>query len=311
MKYDLVIIGGGPAGITAGIYAARKKINVLLITSDFVGQTGKALHIENWPGSKNISGSELMQNFAEHLRQFEIEIKEEEALEVKKLKHGFKIKTKNNNIFEAVSVLIACGRSPRLLNVSGEEKYVGRGVSYCPICDATFFKNKRVIVVGGGNSGFGAAIELIKYAAKAFVFEFSSTVRADEVIQEQAKATGKIEVFLNVRLKEIKGNNKVESVIYDDLKNKKEYEIPVEGVFVEIGSVPAANIVKGLVEFNEAGEIKINPSTGETSTPGIFAAGDVTDVKYKQVVVAAGEGAKAALSVYKYIENEKQQNQKS
>ncbi|MFH1657299.1 MAG: FAD-dependent oxidoreductase [bacterium] len=306
MKYDLIIIGGGPAGITAGIYAARKKLNTLLLTSDFVGQTGKALHIENWPGIKNISGSELINNFAEHLRQFEIEIKEEEAVKVEKLaQSGFQVTTKNSNVFEAEAVLVASGRSPRLLNVIGEEDYVGRGVSYCPICDAAFFKNKRVIVVGGGNSGFGAAMELIKYAAKVFVFEFSSLVRADEVIQEQAKASGKIEVFLNVRLQEIKGNNKVESVVYNDTAAKREYGLPVDGVFAEIGSVPAANIVKGLVEFNEAGEIKTDSRTGQTSTPGIFAAGDITDVKYKQVIIASGQGAQAALAAYEYIEKMK------
>ncbi|MCK5044439.1 FAD-dependent oxidoreductase [Candidatus Parcubacteria bacterium] len=306
MIYDLIILGGGPAGITAGIYAARKKLNVLLLTSDFVGQTGKALHIENYPGFKNIAGNELMQKFVEHLRQFEIEIKEQEAVEITKTDKGFKVITKNNNSFEASAIVIASGRSPRMLNVEGEEKFIGKGVSYCPLCDATFFKDKRVIIVGGGNSGFGAAMELIKYAKKAFIFEFAPKVCADEVIQQQAIASGKIEVFLNVQLKEIKGNGKVESVVYNNDAEKKLYEIPIEGVFVEIGSVPASNLVKEFVDFSERGEVKVDSRTCQTRTPGIFAAGDITDIKYKQVIIAAAEGAKAALSAYEYLENEKQ-----
>ncbi len=306
MIYDLIIIGGGPAGITAGIYAARKKVKTLLLTSDFVGQTGKALHVENYPGFKSISGNELIQKFSEHLRQFEIEIKEREAVEVKKTAQGFEIITKNNDSFAAKAIIIASGRSPRMLNVIGEEEFIGKGVSYCPLCDAAFFKDKRVIVVGGGNSGFGAAMEVIKYASKAFVFEFAPQVRADEIIQEQAKATGKIEVFLNVQLKEIKGRGKVQSVVYRNHAEKKVYEMPMEGVFVEIGSVPASNLVKELVDFSEKGDIKIDPRTCQTRTPGIFAAGDITDVKHKQIIVAAAEGAKAALSAHEYLEHEKQ-----
>ncbi|MFH1451333.1 MAG: FAD-dependent oxidoreductase [bacterium] len=305
MIYDLIIIGGGPAGITAGIYAARKKVKTLLLTSDFVGQTGKALHVENYPGFKSISGSELIQKFAEHLRQFEIEIKEQEAAKVKKTDQGFEIMTKNNDFFEAKAIIVASGRSPRMLNVVGEEEFIGRGVSYCPLCDAAFFKDKRVVVVGGGNSGFGAALELLKYARKAFIFEFAPQVRADEIIQEQAKATGKIEVFLNVQLKEIKGRGKVESVVYRNHAEKKEYEMPVEGVFVEIGSVPASNLVKNLVDFSATGEIKVDAGTCQTRTPGVFAAGDITDVKHKQIIIAAAEGAKAALSAYEYLESVK------
>ncbi len=306
MIYDLIIIGGGPAGIAAGIYAARKKVKTLLLTSDFVGQTGKALHVENYPGFKSISGNELIQKFSEHLRQFEIEIQEQEAVEVKKTAQGFEIITKDNDSFAAKAIIVASGRSPRMLNVVGEEEFIGKGVSYCPLCDAAFFKDKRVAVIGGGNSGFGAAMELLKYARKAFIFEFAPQVRADEIIQEQAKATGKIEVFLNVQLKEIKGRGKVQSVVFRNHAEKKLYEMPIEGVFVEIGSVPASNLVKELVDFSEKGDIKIDPRTCQTRTPGIFAAGDITDVKHKQIIIAAAEGAKAALSAHEYLEHEKQ-----
>ncbi len=306
MIYDLIIVGGGPAGITAGIYAARKKVKTLLLTSDFVGQTGKALHVENYPGFKSISGNELLQRFIEHLRQFEIETREQEAVEVKKTDQGFKIITKDNGSFATKAIIIASGRSPRMLNVVGEEEFIGKGVSYCPLCDAAFFKDKRVIVVGGGNSGFGAAMELIRYASKAFIFEFAPQVRADEIIQEQAKASGKIEVFLNVQLKEIKGKGKVESVVYRNHAEKKEYEMPIEGVFVEIGSVPASNLVKELVDFSETGDVKIDPWTCQTRTPGVFAAGDITNIRHKQIIIAAAEGAKAALSAHEYLEHEKQ-----
>ena len=202
----------------------------------------------------------------------------------------------------AKSIIIASGRDPRPLEVPREKEFLGRGVSYCTTCDAPLFQDKTVAIIGGGNAGFEAALELTKYCPKIYILEVSSKVGADEINQERAKNSGKIEVILNAKVKEIKGKEKVTSLIYENLHKKEKKELPVEGVFVEIGSIPATGFLKDLVDFNEQDEIKINPKTCETKTPGLFAAGDVTDVKDKQIIVAAGEGAKAALSAYEYLQ---------
>jgi len=304
--YDLIIVGGGPTGITAGIYVARKNINTLLLAKDFVGQAGKAGEIENWPGSYLISGQKLVSDFKNHLQKFEINIKEEEVKGIEKKGEIFEVSTVNNNVLQARTVIVASGRNPRPLKVPGEEKFTGKGVSFCSICDAPFFKNKTVAVIGGGNSAFETALDLKEYASKIYILEFSPKIIADEDCQESAKDSGKITVITNAAVKEIKGKDFVESIIYEDKVSGKKVELEVKGVFVGIGSLPATAFLKNLVDFNQSGEIKINPKTCETRTPGLFAAGDVTDVKYKQIVIACGEGAKAALSVHEYLEKLKQ-----
>jgi alkyl hydroperoxide reductase subunit F len=302
--YDLIIIGGGPAGIAAGIYASRKKLKTLLITKDFLGQASKASEVENYPGFEEISGSDLMEKFKNHLKKFEIEIREGEWVkEIQKTKEGFKVKANHKEEYETKAIIITSGRDPRPLEVPGEKEFIGKGVSYCPICDAPFFKNKTVAVIGGGNAAFVTALDLKKYCSKIYILEFSSKIRADEINQERVEASGGIEVILNAQVKEIKGKEWVESLVYEDLSNKETKELPLEGVFVEIGSIPATSFVKDLVEFTETDEIKINSKTCETKTPGLFAAGDVTDVKYKQIIIAAGEGTKAALTAYEYLQN--------
>jgi len=305
--YDLIIIGGGPAGITAGIYAARQKLNTLLITKDFGGQVArKAVMIENYPGFEEISGLELIQKLEKHLRKQKIDIERDEVGKVKKVKDRFLIITKSKNRFIAKAVIIASGADPRPLEVPGEKEFLGRGVSYCTVCDSPLFSNKTVAVIGGGNAGFEAALFLSKIAKKIYILEYSPKVGADEINQERVKKTGKVEVVTNAALKQIKGQKFVNSIIYQDRKTKKNITLPLEGIFVEIGSQPATSFVKGLVKFNHLinrlDEIEIDPRTCQTATPGLFAAGDVTDVKDKQIVIAAGEGAKAALSVYQYLQ---------
>lgn len=301
--YDLIIIGGGPAGITAGIYAARKKLKTLLITKDFVGQTGKAGHIENYPGCFGVGGLELMGEMKKHLEKFEIEIKEGATIkEIKKNKEGFDVKITQKETYFTKAVIVASGRDPRPLEVPGEKEFIGKGVSYCVTCDGPLFRDKSVAVVGGGNAGFDAALELSNYCPAVYLLEFGSKAQADEINQEKVRVTGKIKVILNAQVKEIKGKEMVEFLIYEDLIKKEEIKIAVQGVFIEIGQVPATGFLKDLPVFNEKDEIEINPKTGETKIPGLFAAGDVTDVKYKQVVVATGEGAKAALSAYEYLQ---------
>lgn len=302
MTYDSIIIGGGPAGITAGIYAARQKINTLLIAKSFGGQMNKkAVDIKNFPGFEEISGMKLIQKFEQQLRKQKISIERDTVESVKKTGNAFSVLTKTKKEFKAKSVIIASGADPRLLEVPGEKEFIGRGVSYCVTCDGPLFSDKVVAVVGGGNAGFEAAISLNKIAKKIYVFEYSSKVGADNDNQELAKKTGKIEVITNAVLKEIQGENFVSSIVYQDKKTKKNINLPLEGVFVEIGSQPATSFVKDLVDFNEKDEIKADPETRQTKTPGLFAAGDVDNCSFKQIVIAAGEGAQAALSAYRYL----------
>ena len=302
--FDLIIIGGGPAGITAAIYAIRKKINTMLISRDFVGQAGEASIIENWPGYKKITGLELLKRMKEHLDSLGAQIKQEEVVGLDKKDNFFVVKTSQNNEYQAKSVIVASGASPRSLEVPGEREFIGKGVSYCVTCDAPFFKEKVVAVVGGGNSGLEAALELVKYAKKVYILEFSSQLKGDEVLQEKVEKEKKIEVILSAKTEEIKGDNFVREISYSDRVSGKKKSLSVDGVFVQIGRVPATVFVKeDLVEFSERGEIKIEPGTNKTKTPGLFAAGDVSSVAFKQIIIAAGEGAKAALFCYDYLKN--------
>jgi len=300
--FDLIIIGGGPAGITAGIYAARKKINTLLITKDFIGQTGKAFFVENYPGLERISGLELIKKFKNHLKKFEIEIKEVGVKKIRKVKNKFIVQTGKRENFISKTVILASGRDPRPLEVSGEKELIGRGISYCPTCDLPFFKNKEIAVIGGGNAGFNAAIEAVRYGNKVYILEFSPKVIAEEITQERAKETGKIKVILNAEVKKILGEKEVRGLIYQDRISKKEKSLNVQGIFIMIGEIPATDYIKGLVDFNEKDEIIVDPKNLQTKTEGLFACGDVTSVLCGQIVIAAGEGAKAALSAYEYLQ---------
>lgn len=300
--YDLIIIGGGPAGITAGIYAARQKLKTLLITKDFGGQVArKAVPIENYPGFKEISGLELIQRLKGHLEKFKIDIETDAVIKIEKIDENFRILTVNQKQFEAKAVIIASGADPRPLKVPGEKEFIGRGVSYCVTCDGSLFKNKIVAVIGGGNSGFESAIALSRWAKKIYILEYGGEVKADVENQEMAKKTGKVEIIKNATLKEIRGDKFVNSIVYEDRKTGEEKTLKVEGVFVEIGLQPASAFANNLVEFNERCEIKVDFETFQTKTPGLFAAGDVNIGKYKQIITACGEGAKAALAAYEYL----------
>ena len=301
--YDLIIIGGGPAGITAGIYAARKKLKTLLVTRDFLGQVAKTSQVDNYLGFFGISGQDLMKKFEEHLRKFEIEIKEEEEVtKIEKAQKKFLVKTEKGKKFLTRTLIVATGEDPRPLEVPGEKEFIGRGVSYCSVCDSPFFQDKAVAVIGGGNAGFEAALDLVPYAKRIFIFERSDKITADEILQELVAKEKKIEIHLNKEVKKIEGRGKVQDLVYQDLVSRKTFQVPIDGVFVQIGSVPATAFVKGLVDFNARDEIKVDSESCATSCPGIFGAGDVDDGKYKQIVIAAGDGARAALAAYEYLQ---------
>jgi len=306
MLYDLIIIGGGPAGITAGIYAARKKLKTLLITKDFLGQVGKTKEIDNYLGFPQILGIDLTKKFEQHLKKFEIDIKQGEKItKVEKQDKNFLVRTENKDEFLARTIIVATGGDPRPLEIPGEKEFIGKGVSYCSICDAPFYKNKGVIVVGGGNSGFEAALDLAKYAKRIFIFEKSDKIIADEILQKQVKKESRIQVHLNKEMTKIEGNKTVHAATYKDLKTGKTFEVPAHGIFIQIGSIPATGFLKGLCKFNKADEVKVDFESCETSCPGIFAAGDVNNGKWKQIIIAAGEGSRAALSVHRYLQEMK------
>jgi thioredoxin-disulfide reductase len=300
--WDLIIIGGGPAGITAGIFAGRQKLKTLLITKEFGGQINwKAVNIENYPGLPEISGKELISKFVEHLKKYPVKILLEEAIKVKKEDGFFKVLTEKNNCLFSKAVILALGARPRTLEIKGEKEFLGKGVSYCPICDGYFFKEKQVAIIGGGNAGFESALFLSQIAKKIFILDFSETPKADKELQEKVMSSQKIKFIGGVKIKEIQGKRLVEDIIYEEVKTNKEFILPVSGVFIHAGTVPQTYLVEGLVDFNERKEIKVNPETLETKTLGLFAAGDCTEGKFKQIVIASGQGAKAALYAFEYL----------
>lgn len=323
MLYDFIIIGGGPAGVTAGIYASRKKLNVLLIAKDFFGQIAKTGQVDNWPGEMAISGMALAGKLEKHLRQFPIEIKTgqkvvavqtqgiqgTEFLESSNsrnsvpLAHHFIVQVESGEVFEAKALIIATGRNAKTLGIEGEQNFIGKGLSYCAICDAPFFKDKQVAIIGGGNGGFATALDLAKYAKKVFVFDKADKVSASEILQDQVSATGKAEILIKTEIFKIQGDKKIQSITFKNLETGKTFQQPMDGVFVQIGSVPATGFLNGLVDFNEKNEIKVDDTTLQTSADGIFAAGDCNDAKYKQLIIAAGQGAVAALSAYEYLQS--------
>jgi thioredoxin-disulfide reductase len=301
--YDLIIIGGGPAGITAGIYAARQKMNAIVITKEFGGQiTRKVTPVENWPGTLEITGPELIKNFQKHLRKHKIDIERDEVSKIKKAKDHFYITTKSKNHFKSYSVIIATGADPRPLEVPGEKDFIGKGVSYCPLCDGPLFYNKNVAVIGGGNSALEAVLLLTKYTKSVTVLESGDKLNAFKDLQEKATAIKKVIVVTNVNILSISGKKTVEKIVYEDKINKKREELSIDGIFIEIGNQPATSFLKEMVDFSKKDEIKINPRTCETKTKGLFACGDVTDVYPKQIIVAAGEGSKATINAYNYIQ---------
>jgi len=303
MLYDIIIIGGGPAGITAGIYAARQRLNTLLITKEFGGQVArKAVMIENYPGFEEISGIDLIQRLEKHLRNQKIDIERDEVIRLKKIKDNFLAITKSKNRFEGKSVIITSGADPRPLEISGEKEFLGRGLSYCATCDGPLFEGKTVAVIGGGNSAFETTIFLSKIAKKIYILECGEKIRADAANQESVKKTGKVKIITNADLEKIQGTKFVNSIVYQDKKTKKEITLPLEGVFVEIGYQPSTSFAKGLVDFNERDEIVVDFESCQTKTAGLFAAGDCNVGKLKQIITACGEGAKAALSVYEYLQ---------
>jgi len=296
--YDVIVVGGGPAGMSAAIYTARKKLKTLLLTEEFGGQAAKSGEVENYLGFGKLSGAELVSKFQEHIEAIGVESKTAVVESIEKLEKGFEVKTKDET-FQAKSVIITSGKVPRPLNIPGEKEFLGHGISYCATCDGPLFNNKTVAVIGGGNSALDAAIELEKHAAKVYILNLNADFQGDEIRKDHVRESEKIETISEAQISEAIGDQMLKGLKYKDLKSNIIKELAVDGIFVEIGWTPAIDFIKD-IELNNLKEIEID-SENKTSIPGIFAAGDVTNIKDKQIIIAAGEGAKAALSTWKYL----------
>ncbi len=297
--HDVVICGAGAAGMTAAVYAARKNLDLVVITKDIGGQTLWSVAVENYLGYTYISGQELVQKFQAHVDEFGIEKRFATAARIVPRDGGFIVETEDGAAVETRTVLVATGKSPRMLGVPGEQAYIGKGVAYCSTCDAPLFSGLDVIVVGGGNAALDAAIQLSGIATHVTIVALEG-LTGDEVTRAKVIDKTNVEVLPHHTIAAIAGDTFVTSATVRDVTTEEEQVIPVRGVFVEIGQVPNSGLVDGVCDLNEWGEIVVN-CTCETSQPGIFAAGDVTSVPEKQIIIAAGEGAKALLSLYRYI----------
>ena len=302
-QQDVTIIGGGPAGVAAAIYTARKGLKVTIVTDRVGGQVKDTQDIENLISVPLTNGSELSANFAKHLKEYEITLKEH--VRVKELSEtkdeNYAIHLNTGEQFETRSIILATGAQWRKLNVPGEEENIGNGVAYCPHCDGPFFKGKDVAVIGGGNSGIEAALDLAGIVKHVTVFEFADTLKADQVLVNKAKEKDNIDILTSVATKEIKATDgKVTSIVYEERESGETKELDLSAVFVQIGLVPNSEFVKGFVDVNRFGEIEIDERCC-TDRKGIFACGDVTTVPFKQINIAMGEGSKAALSAFEYL----------
>lgn len=301
--YELIIIGGGPAGVAAGIYGARKKIKTLLIADSFGGQSLVSADVRNWIGTKSVSGYDLGKMLEEHLRdQEDIDIMGDDTVEkIEKRPSGFTLQTKKGKSFETKYALIASGSRRKKLGVPGEKEFDGKGVVYCSTCDAPVFKNKTVAVIGGGNAGLEAVMDLMPYASKILLVVRSESLKGDPITQEKIKKDPRVEIIYNVLTQEILGDQFVTGLKYKDSVSGEVRELKLDGVFIEIGLVPNSEIVKGLVALNQQGEIVVDHKTQQTSDAGIWAVGDVSDVLYKQNNISAGDAVKAVLNIYERI----------
>ncbi|WP_308910857.1 alkyl hydroperoxide reductase subunit F [Pseudokordiimonas caeni] len=298
---DVTVIGGGPAGVSAAIYAARKGLKVTMIAERFGGQVKDTMGIENLISVPKTTGPELSNNLMAHLKDYEVTLKEHVRVEAVEKGPIKRLTLTSGEVIATRSLIVATGAQWRQLGVPGERENIGQGVAYCPHCDGPFFKGRDVAVIGGGNSGIEAALDLAGIVKSVTVFEFLPELKADKVLVDQALKRSNITIVKNAATKEITAADaKVNGLVYEDRATGEQKRWDGAGIFVQIGLVPNSKFMEGVVDMTRYGEIKINEK-GETSEPGIYACGDVTTVPYKQIVVAMGEGAKASLAAFEYL----------
>ena len=301
--YELIIIGGGPAGVAAGVYAARKKIKLALVLESFGGQSTVSADIRNWIGTTSVPGYDWAKMLEEQVKaQEDIEIIEGERVNaVTKSDDGYLIKTEGGKEFETSTVLVAAGSRRKKLGIPGEAEFDGKGVVYCSTCDAPLFGGKTVAVIGGGNAGLEAVIDLFPYAEKIYLLEYAGKLKGDPTTEDKVRGNEKVEVILNAKATEIIGEGFVTGLKYEDTNTGEAKELVLKGVFVEIGAIPNTDFVKGLVELNDFGEIIVDHKTQRASIDGIWAAGDASDVLYKQNNISAGDAVKAVLNIDSHL----------
>jgi alkyl hydroperoxide reductase subunit F len=300
MDYDLIIIGAGPAGMTAGVFAMRKGLKTLLVGKDIGGQVNWTTDIENYMGFQEVDGRELMERFQEQVEEHHLEKKLDEVRSIRKEGDWFKLKTVSGNELTAKAVIVCSGKKPKTLNVKGEIEFRNRGVSYCSTCDGPLFRDVAVAVVGGGNSAAKSVLDLANYASVIHLIHRDAELTADRVLRQRLDKIDKLIRYPGHTVVEIMGNTAVEQIKVEEIAAKHQYDLPVQGVFIEIGLDPITHFLNNAVELNEAKEIKVDCFC-RTNVPGLYAAGDVSSIPEKQIIIAAGEGAKAAIKVWEYL----------
>jgi alkyl hydroperoxide reductase subunit F len=301
--YDILIVGGGPAGASAAVYSARKGLRTGIVSERFGGQVMDTLGIENFISVKATEGPKLVTALEEHVKEYDVDIMNlQRAKSIQKNDENalFEVELENGGKLKSKSVIIATGARWRELNVPGEKEFKGKGVAYCPHCDGPLFKGKHVAVIGGGNSGVEATIDLANIVGHVTLFEFAPELKADDILQKRLYSLPNVDVILNAQTLEVLGTDKVNSMIYLDRKTNEKKTIPLEGIFIQIGLLPNTDFVKNTVDLSKFGEIIID-SHGQSSLKGLFAAGDATTVPYKQIIIAMSEGAKASLGAFDYL----------
>jgi len=304
MTYDLIIIGGGPAGAGAAVYASRKKLKTLLVVAEWGGQSVVSEQIYNWIGTNALSGIELAENFKKHVLENSgagqtLEVTEgEKVVSVVKNSEGFAVKTESGKEFSTKTVLITSGSGRRKLEAKNADRLEHKGLTYCASCDGPLFEGQDVVVVGGGNAGFETAAQLLAYCKSVTLLNRSTTFRADEITVEKVLKNPKMKAIKNVNILEVKGDKFVEGIVFKDRTTGQEQELKITGIFVEIGQIPNTDFVKGLVPLDEFGRVKINPLNQKTEVLGIWAAGDCTNVLYHQNNIATGDAVRALEDIY-------------
>jgi len=299
--YDMLIVGGGPAAAAAAIYSARKGISTGVVAERFGGQVLDTLAIENFVSVQETEGPKFATALEQHVKSYEVDIMDVQRAEALIPGRINEVHLANGAVLKAKTIVLATGARWREINVPGEREYRNHGVAYCPHCDGPLFKGKRVAVIGGGNSGVEAAIDLAGIVREVTLFEFGAQLRADEVLQRKLRSLANVTIVTQAQTTEITGDGKkVNGLVYKDLRSGETKTVELEGVFVQIGLVPNTEWLKGTVELSKHGEIVVD-ARGATSVPGVFAAGDVTTVPFKQIVIAVGEGAKASLAAFDHL----------
>jgi alkyl hydroperoxide reductase subunit F len=298
--FDMIIIGAGPAGLSASVYAARKQLKTLLLSADIGGQINTTLGIENYLGYQFVEGQELIDKFNTQIDNYPI-VQEvgSKVIKLDKIRSKFHVLKEDGDKYISEVVILATGKKPKKLNIIGEAEFSGKGVSYCAICDGPVFSKRRVAVVGGGNSALEAVIDLGKIAKHVDLIS-NTQLSGDQILINQLKGLYNLDVYLEYHAQKIEGDNFVTKLFIENVNSKKKRELDVSGIFIEIGMIPNSEFVKHLIKLNMLGEIPINCSC-ETEIPGLYAAGDVTNIPEKQIIVAAGEGAKAALQAHRFL----------